>query len=240
MKTLLLLIFMTLTTIVFGQLSKSMTVFRPLKPIVSDLNNDNILDTISLSSSLQDSSSFNRISFSISGFGNQTFLAKNSWTDVDSKFLLTNRNTISSNKLYLLKSKENSVILLFGYLDGAGYRENFSIINIKDNKPKMVFDRGENDVDIEVPIKLSDIDKDGRTDFVFRNLFELYEEVDSLKADIGTYSPYLVYTIDNDCKLNETLTKKYNEDNYVFAGYEYSEKIKILYPRNGGKPSVVE
>ena len=30
----------------------------------------------------------------------------------------------------------------------------------------------------------------------------------------------------------EPLTKKYNEDNFVFTGYKYSEEIKILSPRD--------
>lgn len=237
MRKLITLFIGTLFTLtVFGQNAS----FKKLKPIFTDLNKDNLLDTISLSSSLTDSSSFNRITISISGFGKQTFIAKNAWTNVDSDFLAKNKNAIKSTRLFLLKEKDHSVILLFGYLDGAGYREDFSIINIKDNKPAMIFDKGEKDVDIEIPITLTDLDSDGRTDFVFRNLGELYQQVDSLNADIGTYHPYLVYTIDNDCKLNQPLTKKYNEDNYVFAGYEYSEEIKILYPRNGGKPKVIK
>ena len=96
----------------------------------------------------------------------------------------------------------------------------------------MVFDKSENDIDVEIPITLADLDKDGRTEFIFRNMFEYYQQDDSLNADIGTYSPYLVYTIENDFKLNEPLSKKYNEDNFVFAGYKYSEEIKILFPRD--------
>ncbi len=32
--------------------------------------------------------------------------------------------------------------------------------------------------------------------------------------------------------------KKYNEQHYVFAGYNSSEKIKIFYPENKGKPRI--
>ena len=60
-----------------------------------------------------------------------------------------------------------------------------------------------------------------------------------MKADIATYSPYLVYTIGENFRLNKQLTKAYNEKHYVFAGFEYSEKIKVLVPRNGARPKIV-
>jgi hypothetical protein len=235
MKATLTTLFAVWTLTLFGQ-----TTFKRLNPIITDLNNDNRSDTIFLSSSVKDTLSFNKITISVSGFGRQSFVAKNAWTNVDPSFLVKNKNAVKSKNIFLSKEKNHSVILLFGYLGGAGYREDFSIINIKDNKATLVFDKGDKDIDIELPVKLTDLDNDGRTDFVFRNLGELYQQVDSLNADIGTYHPYLVYTIDNDCKLNKDLTKKYNDDNYVFAGYEYSEQIKILYPRNGSKPSVIK
>lgn len=224
----------------FSQQANTLTIPSKYKPLVTDLNNDGRLDTLVLGSSLTDTTSFNKITISITGFDKQTFKAKNEWTNIDSTFLKTNKNAIESRKLFLLKAKDHSIILLFGDIDGAGYREDFSIINIKDNKSTLIFDRTEKDIDIEMPISLSDLDNDGKTEFVFRNLFEYYDQVDSLNADIGTYSPYLVYTLDNDFILNKPLTKKYNEDNFVFAGYQYSEKIKILFPRDGSKPRVIK
>jgi hypothetical protein len=63
--------------------------------------------------------------------------------------------------------------------------------------------------------------------------------VPRLNADVGAYHPYFVYTIrGNTCLLDKPLTKKYNEQHYVFAGYKYSEDIQILYPRNHGKPHI--
>jgi len=238
MRTILAFSFLILALVILGLTGKAQRRFIGLKPIITDLNNDNILDTISLSSSIADSSLFNKISISISGFSKQTFVAKNAWGNIDKDFLVQSKNAVNSKKLFLLKGEGHSVILLFGFVDGAGYREDFSIINIKDNKPQMVFDKGENDINIEWVVKIGDIDNDGRTDFVFRNSYQTYDYVDSLKSDIGNYSPYFVYTIDNDCKLNERLTKQYNEENYVFAGFKYNDKIKILYPRNKSKPRV--
>ena len=210
-----------------------------IEPIVNDLNNDGRYDTIFIYATLDNSSSFNKIVVSISGYARQSFKAKNQWTYVDSSFLKNNKNLANSNQLFLYKTSHQSVILLCGILDGAGYREDLSIITIKNNKAVMVFDKGDED-DIEVPVTLSDINGDSKTEFIFRNFGELYEPVDSLNADIGTYNPYFVYTIDADFRLNKPLTKKYNEAHYVFAGYDDSEKIKVLYPRDNGKPKILK
>lgn len=204
-----------------------------VRVLTTDLNNDGKLDSIILNSS-------NSVTISLSGFPRQPFTTKYSWTEVDSAFLATNKNDIQSKELFLKKVKGQSVILLFGNLDGAGYREGFSIINIEGNKAKMVFDNDFETIDVEIPTTSIDLNNDGKLDFVFRGLGEIIGQVDSLNANIETYHPYQVYTVDANCALNKELTKKYNEDHYVFAGYEYSEKIKILYPRNDGKPSVMK
>jgi hypothetical protein len=34
-------------------------------------------------------------------------------------------------------------------------------------------------------------------------------------------------------KLDSLLTKKYNEDNYVFAGFDYDGELKVAFPKNG-------
>ena len=219
-------------------LSGQSPTFKQVKTIVTYLNQDNILDTITLSSSLSDNSSFNNISISISGFKKQYFLAKSAWTNVDSSFLTKNKNLLKTKKLFLAKNEIQSVILLFGHLYDDG-REEFSIINIKNNKVEMVLDDN-NNLDIEIPTKIIDIDKDGNIDFVYKHLGEIEEQVDSLDAEIGTYQPFFVYTINNNCQLNKVLTKKYNEDHYVYAGLENTDKIKVLYPRNGSKPKIIK
>ena len=221
-------------------ISGGQTTERKIQTIIVDLNSDRRSDTISIYSSLKDSSSFNKIVIAIAKVGRQSFQARNEWTTVDSTFLSHNENLAQSNKVFLYKAKTHAIILLFGVLDGAGYREDFSIISIKNNRSLLVFDKTASDQDIEMPITLTDIDHDNRTEFIFRNFGELYKEVDSLNADIGTYNPYFVYTIDSGLVLNKPLTRKYNEDNYVFAGYQYSEKIKVLYPRDKSRPKIIK
>ncbi|MDP4262116.1 MAG: hypothetical protein Q8941_06255 [Bacteroidota bacterium] len=234
MKALFFSIFLLFTAILFGQAP----VYNNHAIIVTDLNDDRREDTIFLNSSLDDQSSFNKITVSLAGYQRKTFFAKSAWAVVDSGFLATNKNSIKTTKLFLLKEKKRSVILLFGVLDEGG-RDEFSIITIGDNNVQMIFDDG-NTIDVEIPITLGDINNDGKIDFVFGQYGEVYEQVDSLNAEIGTYHPYFVYTLDKECRLNKALMKKYNEDHYVFAGFDYSDKIRVLYPRNGGKPKIVK
>lgn len=230
---------MKTTKIVDTNLQKTKQKTDNKSIFILDLNNDNILDTILLSSSRTDKTSFNNISISLTGFVRKSYSARNNWTVIDKKFLEKNKNIINTDKIFLSRGKLSTDILLFGILDDGGYREDFTIISIKNNNIEMIFDKNDADVDIEIPISLTDLDDDGRNEFIFRNMFELYKKVDSLNADVGVYSPYLVYSIDKDFKLNKVLTKKYNDENYVFAGYNYSEKIKILYPRDKKKkPSI--
>jgi len=59
-------------------------------------------------------------------------------------------------------------------------------------------------------------------------------------AMIGSYAPFFVYPVENNCKLNKPLMKQYNEEHYVFAGYDYNEKLRIRYPKNGSKPTLLK
>jgi hypothetical protein len=210
-----------------------------VKKIFTDLNNDNIIDTIILSSSLEQNGSFNRISILMSGVKRKTFIAKDSWTIVDKWFLDSNKNVLQTNLLFFKKTDKHAVILLFGILDGAGYRGEFSMINIENNNIKMVFDHTDTGgvYDVEDPVALTDLENNGRLCFIYKGIgeFDGYSNKISQEKgmpDIGTYTPYFVYPISDTCHLDKPLTKKYNEDHYVFAGYNYSEKIRILYPRN--------
>ena len=214
--------------------------FRPVYTYTADLNNDGLPDTITLSSSLSNPGLFNKISITLSHFGQQSFMAAKGWANVDWTFLSKSPNQLRTNKLFLAKGPHQSVILLFGQLDGGDFRGDFSIINIEDNKIKMVFNQKDRNTDVEVPAKITDLGGDGRLDFVYKQYGETLGHVDSLNADIGTYTPFYVYTIDNDCVLNKELTMQYNKVHYVYAGLDSLDKIKVLYPRNGGKPKVVQ
>jgi hypothetical protein len=57
--------------------------------------------------------------------------------------------------------------------------------------------------------------------------------VDSLDIELFTYNPTLVYSLNDSFMFDSLATKKYNEENYVFAGYDYGDKIKVAFPRDG-------
>jgi hypothetical protein len=210
----------------------------PWRPVIfiADLNNDHIPDTISLTSSTTDTTTFDTISITITRFGRQTFHTSNPWTTVDDGFLKSNKSEIPTNKFFFARGKAQSVLLLFGNLDGAGERDDFSIIDIENNTAKLVLNQNERHLYIEAPISLEDLDGEGRLDFVYRQIFEYNGRPDTLGGKIGTYSPYFVYTVNDSCTLNKLLTVRYNQDHYVFAGFKYDESIEVFYPNDHSKP----
>ena len=231
-----LLLLLILTSI--GVSAQTKKKYQLVKSYLTDLNNDGKIDTITLSSSTKDKDAFDRVSISIAGFKKHTFNAKYGWALVDEAFLKHNKNQLTSKYLYLKKTDLQTVILLFGTLDGAGYREEFSIINIENNNVKMVFGKADQGAAVESPISLGTLKHSERLNFVSRNIGEFGSYVKEKNADVGNYIPYFVYTISDHCKLNKPLMKQYNQEHYVFAGYEFSDKIQILNPRNSGKPSI--
>lgn len=212
-------------------------LYRPQRFII-DLNHDQIADTITIVSSKRDTGTFDTVHIAIAKFGDYIFHTDTvyPWTPVDDWFLDSNRNVLATNKLFLAKSKIHSVLLLFGNLDGAGDRDNFSIINIEDNVPRLVLDQNERGLYIEAPMSLSDLDGDGRLDFLYRQIFEYDGKPDTLGGKIGTYSPYFVYSVDSSCVLNKPLTIRYNKEHYVFAGFRYDEGVQVFYPNDGSQP----
>lgn len=236
MKKYLVLIILMIPFFVSAQKGKNASAYNTIKSLYIDLNNDGKNDTINLSDNGSEGS-FNRISIKLAGFPKQTFKAKEYWSDFDSLFLVKHKNLVYSNLLFVKKTEKHTVILLWGGLDGAGYGIEFSIINIENNYAKMVFDHHtEQDLDVEVPEDLTDLQKDGRLDFIFCGIGE--EEDVSDKGKGETYTPSFVYPVDDSCKLNKPLMKAYNERHYIFAGYHYREDIEVYYPANGRHPFI--
>ena len=238
MKKLFVLFFLAIALQVSAQQIKKLP-YRTTRTLTADLNSDGKIDTIKLISSLEDRNSFNRISISLTGYQKKVFNARDCWTAVDSEFLAANKNTIHTKLLFLKKTDKHAVILLFGEMDGAGYRGEFSIINIENNNVKMPFDalnNNNNELDVEWPVTLTDIEHNGRLCFIYKTLTEFYGQ--GKNGNIGTYTPYFVYPVNDACTLDKDLMKKYNQQHYVFAGYDSNEKIKIFYPEKSGKPRI--
>lgn len=202
-----------------------------IETVIYDLNFDGRNDTIFITSppSSNDPGEFNRTIISLSGIGRQEFTGKDVWDYIDSTFLSNNHNAVQSKRVFVYKEKNSTLLLLFGYPFGTG-RE-FTILRVEGNKIQTIFDE-----DLDEIIKISDKDNEGHAVLIGRQEYEIYTPVDSLDADIGTYSPFLIYKLGRTVQINEALSKKYNENNYVWAGLKYNEKIKVLYPRKDGKP----
>jgi len=234
MRNYLIPLFLLFAFNIWGQ--KTTPNYRKLKTIYADLNNDGQPDTIILSSSLKAESFFNKITIILSGSQMRTFIAKDSWTIVDKPFLISNKNETNCNLFFLKITKLQSVILLFGEPYGSGERDEFSIINIENNAVNMVFD-DDGTLNIESPQKLVSL-TNNRLNFIYCGLHEF--EGQTHDAMIGSYAPFFVYPVENNCKLNKPLMKQYNEEHYVFAGYDYNEKLRIRYPKNGSKPTLLK
>lgn len=208
---------------------------------IVDLNNDHLADTITLTTALTsvtwDSVYFDTIHIAIAHYSTQTFFTDtvNRWTTMDDWFN-NSSNVVPTKWFYLAKGKSQSVLLLFGGMDGAGYRGNFSIINIENNTSRLVLNQNERKIYIENAISLSDLDGDGRLDFLYRQIFEYNGKPDTLDGKVGTYSPFFIYTVDSYCVLNKPLTIRYNKKHYVFAGFNYDESIEVFYPNDESQP----
>jgi len=200
------------------------TVREPPGPVlvfVTDLNYDSIPDTISLRTLAKDTLSYDRITVSIARYGKQSFTSASSWYQVDKDFPGGVDNAYPTSYFFLAKNGVETVLALFGWV-GEVDRDEFSIIRIKDNIPRMVFDQHHwKDNFIERVEFIRDMDNDGRFEFGYGHLTDGVEgKQDGLEGFVGQYVPTLVYTIDDSLVLNKPVMKKYNQEHYIFAGYE--------------------
>jgi hypothetical protein len=201
----------------------------------ANLNDDSIPDTLRLYTSTADTDSYDVLKIILAGYETQTFRTEYPWTYVDKWFEDSAINVLSTRRLLVSKWKSQTVLLLFGSPDEVGDGSNFCIVNIENNRVVMVLDQIRRHIDVEVPLRLTDLNRDGRPEFIYRQRFEFNGRPDTLDGKIGTYSPYFVYTVDSNCTLNKPLTIKYNQDHYVFAGFNYDEDIEIFYPNDTAK-----
>lgn len=237
MKTLTLILFVTLSLNTFAQTLKPTRPYRVVRTLIADLNNDHRPDTIRLLSPFDDWNSFNKISISLNGYGKTTLKARDYWTVIDSAFLAANKNAIHTRLLFVKSTPVHSVILLLGPSGEAEFRGECSLINIENNKVSMAYDQIDGDkllISIALPIALTDLNHDGRLDFVSKDYGEYERPVAG--GNIGSYDPYYVCAVYANFKIDTSLTKAYNQKHYVYAGLNFDKEIRIFYPNNGGKP----
>lgn len=207
-----------------------------VETIITDLNGDSFADSIQVRNPPlpNDPGIFGKVAIALSNGTKKSFAAKDIWAGIDEDFLKEHKNGVNSSNVFVFKQPAQTLLVLFGFHYGSG-RGEITVIGIQGNDARLVFNEP-----YDYLLKLEDLDKDGKTDLLVRNAHEMFGVVDSLKAEIGVYSPYLVYTLDKEAKLNQELSESYNRENYVFAGLKYNEKIHVLYPRNRDKPRIIE
>ncbi len=208
--------------------------YAPLSTIITDLNNDQKSDTLSVYMPPLEGNpgTFGRITVSLGNKGRNTFKAQDIWDKVDNEFAKRNINAIPSELVFIRKEPKQTYILLFGFAYGSG-REEISIIRIKDNKIEILFDNP-----LEEPIKFADLDNDGEAELIARAPPEIYSIDEKTKAGIGAYSPFIVFKLNSVMYTDKKLTEQYNKQHYVWAGYKYNENIKVRYPEKG-KPEII-
>ena len=197
------------------------------------LTTDSVLDSIALTSPKSDDEYglFSRVCIKINNKQQNCFNSKTVWDTIESKMIGSRKNAIDSRVLYLADAGAVKFIVLFGYMFGSG-REEMTIIKIDDRDIKIIFGTAYDDIH-----HIGDIDNDGAVDFVFKNMSEAVI-VEGIGGLVTTYSPYVVFSGIDSLQVNKKLTRKYNESNYVWAGYEYNDKIGVFWKNGSERPAI--
>ncbi|WP_199141723.1 hypothetical protein [Pedobacter sp. ASV12] len=204
-----------------------------IETIVDDLNNDGKTDSI-LVFATDSTNGFDKVVVKIAGVPSSSFQKADGYGTISESFLKSNQNSIKSNRIFVYRSYEKCIIMLFSRVYEGGY-DGPTLISIEKNTVRIDVPK-----DIEIPIRISDLNKDGIVDLIGRNWGETESQVDSLDADIVSYQPFYVYSLSDSCKINLKLTEQYNKEHYVWAGLENTQNVRVLYPRNGGKPKPIK
>lgn len=208
-------------------------VFSPIETIITDLNADTINDTIALYQTPVegDPGIFTKMNVSVNG-RRMTFHAKDAWDAVDDSFAKANNNAVQSKNAFVYKENEQSFIVLFGYPYPSS-REEILILRVNSRNMDIVFHNA-----IEEPLKIADINNDGHAELITQAVPEYYKATEN--GFIGTYSPYIVYTLSPGFAIDKTLTEKYNREHYIWEGMKYNDQIKVYYPNDGSKPKLLK
>lgn len=135
------------------------------------------------------------------------------------------KNEVSSDKILLQKNKDKYYISLFGAQYGCCPRDLTIIQADKKGIRKIFKDSFE--------ISKVSTDNDEIKYFGIESFSEPLYPVDSLDILLFTYNPTLVYTLNDSFSFDSLTTKKYNEENYVFAGLKYEGDVKVAFPKDG-------
>lgn len=195
-----------------------------------DLNMDGLADSIYLQNppAIGDPGQFEKIKIQLSNGVHFEFSNTEYWDWIDSTATNGLKNQLPSQRIFYLKQNQDYHLLLFGYPYGCCYPR-FSLISFKGDSLYLAYDK---EFNIET---ISDLKEDGILDIIGRESFyEVYGEVDSLHADIGSYAPYKIISLKEEGpQLNKALSKSYNQEHYVYLGLEPDSNMPIAYPKKG-------
>lgn len=193
----------TSTTSITSTTSSTSTHTQQVAIYTTNLNDDAIPDTLRLYSSTGNTSEYDSIAVTLAGYETLAYHTKDPWTKIDDWFQDSALNQLPTRRLLLSRWKAQTVLLLFGSPDEVGNGSNFCIINIENNKIRLVLDQSQRQLGIEVPCRLTDLDGNGRPEFIYTQTGECI--MDTLDGSVCSYIPYHIYTVGNNCELNKPL-----------------------------------
>lgn len=202
-----------------------------------DLNEDNFEDLIILTNPPKypdDPGEFSSLTIYLTKIGVQTFDPVDVFDTLPKDFSTSVPSQLNTDLIGVYPFKEGTIIFAFGYPYGSG-RATSLAIHITDKTITKIFEGEYNQI-----ISLSGLSE--TPELTLRKNEEYWGFVDSVNIALTSYCPYQVLTLENEeFILDSLLTKKYNEENYVFEGFEsYNPDITIAVPRGGSKPYVYQ
>lgn len=150
---------------------------------------------------------------------------EDAYDTMDSRAIKT-KNEIKSKNLLLQRVKDKYFISLFGAQYGCCART-LTIIQIDKKGMNKIF---------KDAFELHEVITSDNGDIKYSGIDSFSESVgvvDSLDIELFTYNPTLVYNLSDKFKFDSLATKQYNEENYVFAGYNYQGELRVAFPRDG-------
>jgi len=168
---------------------------------------------------------FNKVEFRKDGKTIFEIYDQDAYDTIESSVVKEIRNEVESKYILIQTLGNKSFISLWGAEYGCCPRK-LTVIQADNDGLKTIFDS-------EFEVSLIQKDEKGALKyFGIESYSEPLYSIDSLDILLFTYNPTLVYDLNSGFKLDSALTMRYNEMNYVFAGFEYNGDLKVAYPKN--------
>jgi hypothetical protein len=189
------------------------------------VDSDLFTDIILTADTLIENGTFNKVQFKSRDKVVFELYDEDAYDTIETKAIEIKNETASRNIL-LQKVGDKYYVTIFGAEYGCCPRE-LTIIQADKNGISKIFKDS-----FEVS-KISKTDNDDIKYFGIESFSEPLYPIDSLDILLFTYNPTLVYSLGEGFKFDSLTTKKYNEEHYVFAGFNYKGEIKVAFPKDG-------